>query len=347
MKRIQLGKIPLKVSRLGLGGIQFSKISVEETCRIIHYACDLGINFIETARGYFDSEEKIGRAIKGIRNGLVLASKAGGKNADNFAESINQSLKAFCTDHIDIYQFHGVDREEDLDGIMGPGGALEVAEKAIRQGKIGHIALSTHSLEIARKIVEEETFSSIQLPISFINYEVEESGILEQAAEKGIAMLAMKPFGGGRLENARLCLGYVYSLPDVVPLIGVDNVEQVDELVRLTDEEIVFDKQDLREIERIKRTVGTRFCRACRYCEPCPEGISIYGVLYFPVYLKQLGLEKVLSGSAPQKVEKSNDCTECGKCEERCPFDLSIIEGMKYSRQLLEEAREKSRQTNG
>ena len=120
----------------------------------------------------------------------------------------------------------------------------------------------------------------------------------------------------------------------MIPVVGIDDVEQVEELVRLTEEGITLTSEDLAGIERIKKSVGTHFCRACRYCEPCPVDISIYQVLYFPVYIKQFGAERALAGSHKQ-TEKSVQCTECGQCEERCPFHLKIIEGMKKSRELL------------
>ncbi len=98
MNRIPLGHTSLKVSRFGLGGIQFTKITSAESSRIIHRAVDLGINLIETARSYFDSEERIGQAIKGIRDQVILASKAGPTGYDEFAESIDRSLQAFQID---------------------------------------------------------------------------------------------------------------------------------------------------------------------------------------------------------------------------------------------------------
>lgn len=300
MKKLRLGKTELRVTTIGLGGIQITKVSERKAISTIKRGIDLGINLIETARGYFDSEDRIGKALKGKRKGVIIVTKAGEREKEVLAKSIDTSLSSLKTDYIDLYQLHGVDNEEDYRRTLSPGGALEALEEAKKKGKILHLGLSSHSLDLARKIVKDDLFESIQIPISFINTEVEESGFLKEACEKDIGVIAMKPLGGGRLEDPGLCLKYIFSLKSVVPVVGVQSVREVEELVKIAEDPTRLRKSDFRKMEEIRKEIGSYFCRACRYCEPCPEGISIFSVLWFPVYVKQMGKQKVLSGTVPR-----------------------------------------------
>ncbi len=342
MKKLRLGKTELRVTTIGLGGIQITKVSEDEAVSTIKRGIDLGINLIETARGYFDSEDKIGKALKGKRKGVIIVTKAGQREKAVLAKSIDESLSSLKTDYIDLYQLHGVDNEEDYRRTLSSGGALEALEEAKKKGKILHLGLSSHSLDLARKIVKDDLFESIQIPISFINTEVEESGFLKEAREKDIGVIAMKPLGGGRLEDPGLCLKYIFSLKSVVPVVGVQSVREVEELVKIAEDPTRLRKSDFRKMEEIRKEIGSYFCRACRYCEPCPEGISIFSVLWLPVYVKQMGKQRVLSGHSLQDIEKAKNCTQCGKCEERCPFHLSIIAGLTRSITLLEKLKTKN-----
>jgi len=331
MRTVVLGKSGIRVSALGLGGIQFSKITKAETATVIHTAIDLGINFLETAHGYFDSEEKIGAALRGRRRGLVLASKSGARDGSTFTRHLDESLKRLRTDTIDIYQLHGVDSEESLDQAMARRGAVGAAQRAVRQGKIRSLGITSHSLELSLKALELDIFDSLQYPISLINTEVPRSGILGKAHRRHVGLIAMKPLGGGRISQARLALGYIYRYRGVVPVVGVETPRQVKELARIAERPSRLSSEDFTEIRRIRRTIGKTFCRACRYCEPCPQEISVFRVLYFPVYVKQIGAERVFADGVPDYVVKARGCTECRLCEGRCPFHLHIVEGLKES----------------
>jgi len=336
MEKIQLGRTGLNVTRLGLGGVQLAKISTPQAVRVVQTGIDLGVNFLETARGYWDSEEKMGLAIKGRRDQVVIATKAGAGDADAMIQKIDESLKALNTDYIDLYQYHGCDTREAYEKIIAAGGALEGLTRAKEMGKIRAIGFSSHQLDLVLEIIDDDTFPSAQLPISFMNVENHEKHLFERAKKHNVGLIAMKPFGGGRLENARLCMGYVMSLPDVVAAVGVDSVEHVRELVQLAENPPVLDDRDRKEMQRITDELGTRFCRACNYCQPCPEDIKIFSCLWVPVYIAQMGLERALSKSAIETVRHSANCTECRECERRCPFDLEIVEGLKQTRELVE-----------
>ena len=331
MRTMQLGRTGLTVSAVGLGGIQFSKITKRDTARVIAVAHDSGITFLETAHGYFDSEEKIGAAVGKKRHQMILATKAGDRDAKTLMERIETSLKRLRTDYIDLFQLHGVDSREDLDKALRPRGAVAALRKAQRQGKIRSTGVSSHSLERCLEMVELDCFDSIQYPISLINTEVPRSGLLGKARKNNVGLIAMKPLGGGRITNARLALSYIYRLPRVVPVVGVETPEQVRQLARIANRPSNLTEAHWNRIRHIRNTLGRTFCRACRYCEPCPKDISIFRVLYFPIFVKQMGVKSQLAKGVPDWLLNAENCIECRACEKRCPFHLHIIEGLKQN----------------
>jgi len=331
MRAIALGRSGIEVSAVGLGGIQFSKITRKQVSKVIGTALDLGINFFETAYSYFDSEEKIGAALRGKCGGVILASKSAARDGKTFAQHIEESLKRLRAEVIDIYQLHEVDSQDALGRALAPRGAFKAAGRAIRQGKIRSLGISSHTLELAQDVLELGIFDSLQYPMNLINTEVTRGGLLGKARKHDVGLIAMKPLAGGRISNARLALGYIYRHRGVVPVVGVETTAQVKQLARVAENPPRLTPEDFEEIRRLRRTVGTRFCRECRYCEPCPQGISVHRAMAFPVYLKQMGARRLLKDGLPGWLVKAEDCIECRLCESRCPFHLDIVEGIKES----------------
>jgi len=331
MRMMTLGRTDLTVSAVGLGGIQFSKISKRATARVIATAHDCGITLLETAHGYFDSEEKIGAALGRKRRDMIIATKDGARDGKTLMEHLEISLKRLRTDYVDLFQLHGVDSPEDLEKAQRSRGAVAALERARRQGKIRSTGVSSHSLERSLEIVDLDWCDSIQYPISLINTEIPRSGLLGKARRNNVGLIAMKPLGGGRITDARLALSYIYRFRSVVPIVGVETSEQVRQLARIAQRPSKLTETHWRRIRHIRNTLGRVFCRACRYCEPCPEGISIFRVLYFPIFVKQMGVKRQLAKGVPDWLLAAENCVECGACEKRCPFHLHIIEGLKQN----------------
>jgi hypothetical protein len=333
MKTVRLGKTGLEVSRIGIGGIPIQRPSDDEAVKVIRRARDLGINFIDTARGYGASEERIGKATAGRRDHVILATKTGGRTAAAALEHLEQSLHQLNTDHIDLWQFHNVSTFEAYDQVLGSGGAMETAQQALRAGKIRHIGLSSHHLEVARKAVSSDLFETIQFPFNFVNYEAA-SELLPLVRERGMGFIAMKPFAGGRLSNANLAIKYLLQFESVVPDPGVERVEEVEELAGIVNRgswELM--PQEWQEIESIRIGLGTRFCQWCGYCQPCPQEVNV------PYLMNVRGMWRLWP---PDKffpllggiVEGAKNCIECGECEDKCPYHLpireQIVEGIKF-----------------
>ena len=161
MQFMNLGQTGLVVSTVGFGGIPIIRLGFPEAETVLRHAVDQGITFFDTANKYLDSEEKMGRAFAGIRDRLVIATKTGQRRAKEAMAELELSLTRLDTDYIDLYQPHQVSLPEELEALLAPGGAMEALVRAREQGKIRHIGITSHNLEMARKLVATGLFASV------------------------------------------------------------------------------------------------------------------------------------------------------------------------------------------
>jgi predicted aldo/keto reductase-like oxidoreductase len=328
MKSVILGKTELKVSRVGIGGIPIQRPPENEAIRVIRRALDLGISFIDTAIGYGDSEERIGKAIHDRRGQVTVATKGGWRDKATALQHIELSLKRLNTDHIDLWQFHGVNTLEAYEWILGPGGAMEGAQEALEAGKIQHIGLSSHSLDVALKAVVSGHFETIQFPLNFVSDEAA-SELVPLAREHNVGFIAMKPFAGGNLRDANLAIRYLLQFENVVPDPGVEKVEQIEEIVAIVNSvSWALSPQERQKMAGIRTELGTRFCRQCGYCMPCPQQVNISSVMITQIMWKLWPRELFRDPNwwFSKAVETGRNCGECGECEEKCPYRLPIRE---------------------
>ena len=161
-------------------------------------------------------------------------------------------MRQLNTDYIDVWQFHNVSTFETYEQVLGLGGAMETAQQALRTGKIRHIGISSHHLEVARKAVTSGLFEVIQFPFNFVNYEAA-SELLPLTREHDMGFIAMKPFAGGRLSNANLAIKYLLQFENVVPDPGVEKIEEIKELVDIVGRESwALTPQEWQEIENTR-----------------------------------------------------------------------------------------------
>ena len=174
MQKTTFGNTGLRVSKVAMGGIPIMRLDKSSAVKVIRDVLDMGINFIDTANAYADSEEKIGEAIaKYRREDIVLSSKSAARDKKTFMEHIDLSLKRLNTDYIDIYHLHGVSDEENFKRVMSTGGAFHGLEYAVSRGKVRHYAFSSHNIVIAEKILKTKKFGVTQIPLNFIDTEAE------------------------------------------------------------------------------------------------------------------------------------------------------------------------------
>ena len=138
----------------------------------------------------------------------------------------------------------------------------------------------------------------------------------------------MKPLGGGLLERADLCFGFLQQYPNVVPIPGIASKKEIDEIVDLYLSPKPLNDDDRKEIEKIRTDLGTRFCHRCGYCIPCDQEVNIPTVLGFDSMTRRFdpSIAKMMVKNAMEGAEK---CTECGECLEKCPYNLEIPELLK------------------
>ena len=179
------------VSIIGLGGIPIQGVSEEEAKSIINKCHEMGINFIDTARGYSISEELIGEGIKENREKWIIATKSPVLAYEEMKNEIDTSLSKLKTNYIDLYQIHNVKDKEAYNKIMEKDGSYRALLEAKEQGKIKHIGITSHSVELLEAIIDEEKFSTIQFPYNPIENQGEK--LFERAKELNIGVIAMKP----------------------------------------------------------------------------------------------------------------------------------------------------------
>ena len=330
-----LGKTGLKISRMGFGGIPIQKIDEEGTRKLLHEMMEMGVNYIDSARGYTVSEQYIGYGLEGIRDKFVLATKSMSRTKEAMAADIETSLGNFRTDYIDLYQVHNPSMEQ-LDQVIGEGGALEALMEAKAAGKIGHIGLTAHSTAVFERALGLDWVETIMFPYNIVEQQGAE--LIHKCAEKNIGFIDMKSLAGGAIEDATLALRYVCSNPDVTVVIpGMAEVRELEQnLAACSNTEPLAD-EELKAMDKVREQLGTDFCRRCNYCAPCTVGINIPSVFLFAGYLQRYDLaDWAIDRYSTLKV-KASACIGCGKCEPRCPYHLPIREKLKKCAQDMGE----------
>ena len=328
-----LGKTGLEISRLGFGGIPIQKIDAEGTKALIGDMIKEGINYIDTARGYTVSEEYLGYALEGVRNKFVLATKSMARTREAMAKDIDISLKNLRTDYIDLYQVHNPS-PADLETVTAEGGALEALLEARAAGKIGHIGITLHSVELFRKAIDLGWVETVMFPYNIVEVQGEE--LIAECAARNIGFICMKPLAGGAIEDAEIALRFIVSNPAVTVVIpGMADKAEIAQNVRSTSYTSPLSEEELKKIAAIKDSLGTNFCRRCNYCAPCTAGINISGVFLFEGYYSRYDLKDWAMSRYSSLPKTASDCIECGVCESRCPYNLPIRQMMKKTAEVM------------
>ena len=327
MRKVRLGKTDLMVSEVGFGGIPIRRLSEDEAIRVIRRSIELGVTLIDTACGYGTSEERIGRAIAGRREGLILATKSPARDGETFRQNLETSFERLGVEHIDLFQFHNVANEEAYQQIQVPGGPLDIAREAKAANRIGHIGVSSHSLELSLKMVESGNFETLMFPFNFVTDEAVEK-LLPACRENDVGFIAMKPLGGGILENATLDFKYLRQFPDIVSIPGIETMGEIEEILSIMEGPGELTVEERAEMERIRRDVGTRFCRRCGYCQPCPQEVNIGVMMHLRSFARRLPEESVFGEWGRAIVASVEQCADCGECEAKCPYALPVREIM-------------------
>lgn len=330
MRRVRLGRTGLMATVVGLGGGPIYRLPEAEAVAVVSKCLDLGMNLIDTANNYGDSEQKIGKAIAGRRDQVIIATKSASRQPDELRQHIDLSLQRLCTDYVDLYMLHWLNRPDTYDQALAPGGLVDVLREARDQGKIRHIGVSAHTPDFARKEIECGAFEALLYPLNFLEPDDKE-GLVPLAARHNVGYIAMKPLAGGAITCADLALKYLMQFPNVVSVPGIARISEAEEWVALAESEPKPAAADWAEMQRVRDLLGTRFCRRCFYCMPCPNGVMIPPTMYVSSWLPHgIRTAEVAADASAASLfgQLEEKCTECGECETKCPYELPVREMM-------------------
>ena len=320
MDKIRLGRTNLLVSKSGFGALPIQRVSFDEAGPILRKAYDNGINFFDTARSYTDSEEKIGRTLSDVRQNIIIATKSPAKDKKTLLDNLNVSLDKLKTDHVDIFQLHNpadLPDPEDPDSLYA--GLLE----AKKQGKVRFIGISNHSIEKAIKAAESGFYDTVQFPLNALSSD-EDLKLINVCKEKDIGVIAMKALSGGLLSNAAVAFAFLRQYDNVVPIWGIQRMEELDEFIALEQNPPMMNEEMWKLIQKDRLELSGKFCRSCGYCMPCPTGIQIREAARISLLLKRSPYQRFLQESFREKMDLINNCTGCGRCKKKCPYGLDI-----------------------
>ena len=355
-KRI-LGKTGWPVSVIGLGAIKLPRIGTKECERLLNRALDRGINFVDTADCYGDSEEKIGQALKKRRKEFYLSTKVDERDGPGVRAKLERCLRRLQTDWIDLLFFHDV-RGSEYEKIFNAGG-LEELEKARKEGKISEIGISIHgSLSMMKRAIECGAFSVLMVAYSAIDEDRLTADLLPMAAAQGVGLIAMKPLAGGRLAQvssrtwetsffkgespAQIALRYVLSNPHIHCAIpGMMALDELEENVRVGKSRRELSPEEIRRFMEKAGDAGKGFCRNCGYCLPCPEGVPIADIFRYESYFLHYGLDGWAQAQYAALSTNAQACSECLQCLDRCPYAVPIPSGLKNAHKILKGAMNK------
>ena len=311
MRKRTLGRTKLAVSEIGLGGVAFSWLAKRESEEVLDYCLDRGVNYIDV---YVGTGDKIRDALRRRRGDFVISTRTD-------PLKVEDALKDFGLDYIDIMQITMVDAEEHYtEAVKG----IEILRRHKEKGDIGFIGIGTHCADLYMKIVEEGHFDTIMLPFNYIEDEIT-SQVIPAARRREIGLLAMKPLAGGNIENATASLKYILKHDVASAVVGIASIKEAEEDIRVGEESIELAADEKKYLRELKERLGANFCRRCGHCifpEPCPAGIEIRLLMMAETVAMQ-SRRKTLSDETLNKVK---ECTQCGRCEEICPYNLPISE---------------------
>lgn len=322
MKQVTLGTTGITVPQNGFGALPIQRVDLEQAVKILRRAYEGGMTFFDTARAYSDSEEKLGHAFEEIREKIYIASKTMARSPEEFKSQLETSLKLLKTDYIDIYQFHCVDvcyRPGDGTGMY------ECMLEAKEQGKIRHIGVTAHKLEVAKECVESGLYETLQYPLSYLSAE-KEVNLVKMCREKNMGFIAMKGLAGGLINHSKAAFAYMSQFDNVVPIWGVQRMEELEEWLAYMTDAPQLDDEILTFIEKEKKELNGDFCRGCGYCMPCPAGIQINNCARMSLMVRRAPSAGWLGEEWQENMKKIEDCINCGQCRKKCPYELNTPE---------------------
>lgn len=318
MSKITLGRTGLRVEKNAFGALPVQRVPADDAVVLLRRALDGGFNFFDTARGYSDSEQKLGLAFEGRRSEFVLATKTPAKTGEALMKDLRTSLDLLKTDHIDIYQFH------NPSFVPKPGdgtGLYEAMLEAKRLGMIRFIGITNHRLNVAEEAVTSGLYDTLQFPFSYLASD-REVALTELCEKNNVGFIAMKALAGGLIKNAGAAYAYISHFPNVLPIWGIQKSSELDEFLSYISCPPAMNEEFTKLIDEDRRGLSGDFCRGCGYCMPCPAGIEINMAARMSLLLRRSPSAGHLSERGQAMMSKIDGCLDCGACKSKCPYGL-------------------------
>lgn len=342
----RFGKTDLELSIFSLGTMRCLG-SADVLHQVLATAIDQGINHIETARGYGQSERYIGQALADFdRSKLVLTTKL--LPGSDVARLVDESLARLGTDYIDCLAIHGVNTIEHLQQVdaMVPG-----LNQVLDDGRVRHVGVSSHgALEVVMAAIALPFISFINLHYYFFNQR--NAAAIDLAHKNDLGIFIISPADkGGQLytpseklkhlcqpfDPLRLTYRWLLSDPRITTLsLGPAIPNELHWPLSMAEQTTPLTATEQQSLERLaqaaQNTLGTEQCQQCYQCLPCPEAINIPEVLR----LRNLAVAYDMTSFGQYRYgmferaghwfpgRKGNRCTDCGDCLPRCPENLNI-----------------------
>lgn len=355
MKYRRFGKTNIDISALGFGAMRLPKYE-DLAIRILRRAFELGVNYLDTALVYGDSELVCGSALKGWRDKVYISTKnpLTDHTTEGWWSRLNQSLERMSVDYIDFYQVvHGLTWGAYTE-FLRDGGGMKAVRRAQDEGLIKHVCFSSHdSPGGIVKLIDTGEFEGITVQYNLIDKSYEH--VIAHAHSNGLGVVIMGPVGGGRLaepsekyrnlipegskSSSEAALRFVLSNPNVTCAIsGMSTMEQVEENAEVASREAGLNAREKAAIaaaEEEAKKLGELPCTGCGYCMPCPNGVDIPENMHLYHIQRAFGVSDEMKKAYHDLDRAAEACIECGECEPKCPQRIPIIERLEETGEKL------------
>ena len=327
MTQVKLGRCGIISPKNAFGALPIQRVDDETAVKLLRHAYANGFTFFDTARAYSDSEHKLGLALSQSckidgyeyipREKITIATKSGATTPDRLRRDLERSLNELGCGYIDIYQLH------NPSFCPKPGDGTGIYEALLEfkaEGKIKHIGITNHRLNVAREAVTSGLYETLQFPFCYLASDADIE-LVKLCRELNVGFIAMKALSGGLITRSDAAYAFMLRYDNVLPIWGIQRESELDEFISYFDNEPASDELDALILHDRGELSGS-FCRGCGYCMPCPAGIEIFNCARMSQLIRRSPSANWLTEEKQKMMENITNCKNCGRCKSKCPYGL-------------------------